>query len=482
MSVKPTLQEQLQNNFGGNLNKKFGMTLPVPFIENIIIDAPGENITVKAAMYFNMDDYGDLNFGEFTGSLENLKFYAMLAFNREYTATTGSEMTSDNHLSKLINGDVSVLSQLKYFFVHSGSGTTQYRMSYPGSVVNDDATDWETTSNIYTFNPISEWGLVDTYYNAAGTPIKKLATEMSIPTECAGDPYSSRGGYNFLKYIEGGDPYSSSRDIINDVGFLTFSSPLTSQVDNDGSGIASMVDLVYESDPNNPMIDFYSSMTSDINSFVFFKDGSLAPPDRTIFVTAGGTIVEDPIMGLDLLYHSHERITIPDLIAYFKPLVGTTTDTTLQTMFDSLLTILETNGSDPQLLVNINTFLQSFSDKSSVTAIGQFYGRALERLTKANTAVVQGPIVSKQLVNNPTVIDLRGTSGQSVYEPLDNTIVTAKYVYQKSFYINREVGLIWIDSTTQMDYLVDQGSFFLDYDKLLKERSNIAQYFDVQKL
>jgi len=238
-----------------------------------------------------------------------------------------------------------------------------------------------------------------------------------------------------------------------------------------------MVDLVYESDPNNPMIDFYSSMTSDINSFVFFKDGSITPPDRTIFVTSGGTIVEYPIMGLDLRYHYSDKITISDLIAYFKPLTGSSADATLQTMIDSLLTILETNGDDPQLLVKINTFLQSFADKSSATAIGQFYGRVLERLTKANTAVIKGPRASKQLVNNPTVIDLRGSAATSTYEPLDDTIVGGKYIYQNSFYINREKGSI--DDTA---HLVDQGSFFFDYDKLLKEKSNIAQYFDVQKL
>tara|TARA_R100000008_G_scaffold84773_1_gene73049 strand:- start:241 stop:2868 length:2628 start_codon:yes stop_codon:yes gene_type:complete len=481
MSVKPTLQEQLQNNFGGNLNKKFGMTLPVPFIENITIDEAGENVTVKAAMYFNMDDYGDLNFGEFIGSLENLNSYTMLAFNREYTATSGSEMTSDNHLTQLINGDVDLLSQAAYVWGWVDTSGNSHLFNYP--TPNPAAS---VAPNIYPFDPISEWNLVDTYYNDAGIPIKKLVTETTIPmtpTSIPGDAST----YNFLKYIEGLSALNSSdRETIKDVGFLTFSSilPLYDEVVQPDAANNNLDEILYlkMTDPNNPMVDFYSSMTSDIGSFVFFKDGSLASPDRTIFVTAGGTIVEDPIMGLDLLYHSHERITIPDLIAYFKPLVGTTTDTTLQTMFDSLLTILETNGSDPQLLVNINAFLQSFADKSSVTAIGQFYGRALERLTKANTAVVQGPRVSKQLVNNPTVIDLRGTSGQSVYEGFDQEIISEDFIFQKSFYMNRQLVNEDGESDDDGGYLIDQGSFFFDYDKLLKEKSALAFYLDVQKV
>ena len=474
MSIRPTLQEQLQSNLGGNLNKKFGMTLPVPFIENITIDEAGENITVKAAMYFNMDDYGDLNFGDFTGSLGDLNFYAMLAFNREYAATTGSAMTSDNHLSELIDGHAEILSKTAFsweFKEEAGTSTVAY---YPGVSLFT-----HSHPNIYSFNTIAEWELVDTYYNDSGTPVKKLLAEVDIPVSDFIISHNfSPTDDNFLDYIEGNSTNTTSRQTINDVGFLTFSSVLQLGAAED------LLETLWEdlwakntSTPNDPMIDFYSSMTSDINSFVFFKDGSITPPDRTIFVTSGGTIVEYPIMGLDLRYHYSDKITISDLIAYFKPLTGSSADATLQTMIDSLLTILETNGDDPQLLVKINTFLQSFADKSSATAIGQFYGRVLERLTKANTAVIKGPRASKQLVNNPTVIDLRGSAATSTYEPLDDTIVGGKYIYQKSFYINREKGSI--DDTA---HLVDQGSFFFDYDKLLKEKSNIAQYFDVQKL
>jgi len=470
MSVKPTLQEQLQSNLGGNLNKKFGMTLPVPFIENIIIDEDGENITVKAAMYFNMDDYGDLNFGDFIKSLEDLNFYAMLAFNREYYETSGSDTTPDNHLTELINGDVDLLSQVKYSWSHSGSSDENIIIDYPGSTE-----DIEEHPNVYSFNPISEWELVDTYYNDSGTPIKKVLSELKIEL-------SSVTTDSFLKYIEGNDTLQpSARETINDVGFLTFSSVLKSSSDLDGDGVLSVTDLVDpQREPNNPMIDFYSSMTSDINSFVFFKDGSIAPPDRTIFVTAGGTIVEDPIMGLDLLYHYSDKIAIPDMIAYFKPLTGTSEDTTLQTMLDSLLTILETNGDDPQLLVKINTFLQSFADKSSVTAIGQFYGRVLARLTKANTAVIKGPRAVRQLVNNPTVIDLRGTSGTSTYSNAfsGDEIIATDFIYTNFVAANRLIGSI---GETE-ECLVDQGSFFFDFEKLLKQKSNLSEHLNVQKV
>jgi hypothetical protein len=465
MSVKPTLQEQLQNNLGGNLNNKFGMTLPVPFIENITIDAAGKNITVKAAMYFNMDDYGDLNFGDFIGSLEDLNFYAMLAFNREYTATTGSEMTSDNHLMELINGDVDILSQLAQSWSYTAGTSGEFISYYPGYASNTAG----SINNIYSFEPISDWDEVDTYYNNAGQPIKKLSKVLTIPVS---DWWTAGQADNFLNYIENPIDY----DKISDVGFLTFSSPL--QLTGLPDKLWKDIDDQNINDPNNPMIDFYSSMTSDINSFVFFKDGSIALPDQTIFVTGDGTIVEEPIMGLDLRYHYSDKLTIPILIDYFRPLTGTSEDNTLQTMLDSLSTILETSGNDPQLLVKINAFLQSFADKSSATAIGQFYGRVLQRLTKANTAVIKGPIASKQLINNPTVIDLRGTSETSTYEPPEDSPIDGHdFIFANSFYVNRRTGMY-----EEENYTVDQGSFFFDYDSLLKEKSRLAQYLDVQKV
>lgn len=470
MSVKPTLQEQLQSNLGGNLNNKFGMTLPVPFIENITIDEAGENITVKAAMYFNMDDYGDLNFGDFTGSLGDLNFYAMLAFNREYTATSGPEMTSDNHLTQLINGNANMMSMLSMSWKYVYTNSNEVTFFYPGF---DTDKNIPTGPNIYSFGPIADWDLVDTYYNSAGAPIKKLINETEIPIDKCAYVLKGTNSYvteNFLDHIENPVPY----DKISDVGFLTFSSRL--QLTGDGE-LWKEISEQNINNPNNPMIDFYSSMTSDLNSFVFFKDGSIALPDQTIFVTGDGTIVEEPIMGLDLRYHYSDKLTIPILIDYFRPLTGTSEDNTLQTMLDSLSTILETSGNDPQLLVKINTFLQSFADKSSVTAIGQFYGRVLERLTKANTAVIKGPTASKQLINNPTVIDLRGASGASTYEYADSNINGEDFIFNKSPYINRESG-----EYEGPSYLIDQGSFFFDYDKLLKEKSALAFYLDVQKV
>jgi len=450
------------------------MTLPVPFIENITIDADGKNITVKAAMYFNMDDYGDLNFDDFTGSLGDLNFYAMLAFNREYTATIdSSEITSENHLTELINGDANIMSMLSMSWKYAYTqGNTEVTFFYPGFDTNKGT---PTGPNIYSFGSIADWDLVDTYYNSAGAPIKKLIKETKIPIDKCAFVLNDSPSYtvkNFLDHIENRDhPY----DKISDVGFLTFSSTL--QLTGEDDELWKDIDGQNINNPSNPMIDFYSSMTSDINSFVFFKDGSIALPDQTIFVTGDGTIVEEPIMGLDLRYHYSDKLTIPILIDYFRPLTGTSEDNTLQTMLDSLSTILETSGNDPQLLVKINAFLQSFADKSSATAIGQFYGRVLQRLTKANTAVIKGPIASKQLINNPTVIDLRGTSGTSTYDTPESDITGEDFIFNKSPYINRESG-----EYEGLSYLVDQGSFFFDYDKLLKEKSNLAQYLDVQKV
>ena len=474
MSIKLTLKDQIESNLEGGLNKKFGMTLPVPFIENIIIDENGENITVKAAMYFNMDDFGDLNFVDFTRSLGDLNFYAMLALDRVYTPTSGSDVAVDASLTNLIKGDVDVMSQVKTFWRYTkadGFNTVAY---YPGYDSDTSPNSGLPHINVYPFEKISEWQLVNTYYNNNGIPIKKISSEVNIPV---GEFQIGGIDDNFLDYIEKTTTTISSRESISDVGILTFSSPLELHQDT-SSDFWAQLSLKNIQDPGDPMIEFYSSLTSDLNSFVFFKNGALASPYQSIYVATGGEIIEDPIMGLDLLYHYSDKIDLAELVAFFKPLASISSDTDTQTMMDSLLTILETNDTNPELLVKINTFTESFVDKSSATSVGQFYRSVRKKLSKANTAIVKSPTAARQLVNNPTLIDLRGTSATSEYTPPTSTAINSKnYIFQDSFYIDREYGEYGGEK-----YMIDRGTFFFDYDSLLKEKSNLAQHIDVQKV
>ena len=59
MPVRTILSNQLK----GNLNTKFGVKLPVPFIEGVKIRE--ETITLKASLYLPLDEYTNKNFDVF---------------------------------------------------------------------------------------------------------------------------------------------------------------------------------------------------------------------------------------------------------------------------------------------------------------------------------------------------------------------------------------------------------------------------------
>ena len=483
MPIKTTLSDQLK----GNLNVKFGTKLPVPFIEGIRIQ--DESITVKAAVYLPLDHYSYKNFDEFRESLTGIKCYAMMAFDRQYTATSGSELTTENTLQKITTGKESVFSNINSNWRYVLSSGLTASTAYPNN------------SNIFSLGDIGiangNWTEVETYFTPADKPVKKLITEIEIPTRTnwTGNPVAfktswvdptsgaTQSGFpNFLNMIKQASVVSylrDSRDVINNVGFITFSTPLDVGPNQQEAAI---IDKSFENNLASQYL--YESLTSPLNSVVFIKNQTINESQEVIFITVDGEIVEqqDSLQALDAQYYYSDSFTLTKMISYFKSLTGTAPTEALQDYFDSLLTILETNDENNSLLLQLNNFLQSFVEKSSATEVGRFFIRLRDRVARVNGIIKSGNLVQKQLVTNPLIQDIRSleSSGMSTEVSTPSAIDASEYIYTNSVYATR-YRTANLDTGTE-EVIVTNGFVFFDYEKVLKKETLISQYFNVEKL
>ena len=346
MSVKATIQDQLK----GNLNKKFGDNLPVPFIEKVKIE--DDLITLTTAIYFNLDEYAVENFDAFIAELGDVHLYAMMAYDREYSATTGSDLTADNMYSDIIAGKKSLFSNLQegpeYIMTlyEVNNDELEYIHPYTASLHFPESTAGAPGS-LYDLGTLADWTLVDTYYNDAGKPVNKLVNtvEISPTTAWTGTKWgyyspeddewhtegnmdrnwgekdflgsaweTGRWGDETSTYGDYGDYFYSGSNTITNAGFITFSSILDL---NDMAGDDyTETDAAFED--NDSMKYLYGSLISDMNYISFFKDGALNESKQYVYVKPDGEIVSDAVQALDGYYYAPSKVNLPKIVALFK--------------------------------------------------------------------------------------------------------------------------------------------------------------------
>lgn len=486
MSVKATIQDQLK----GNLDKKFGDNLPIPFIEKVKIE--DDQITLEASIYFNLDQYAADNFDSFRDELGDLHFYAMMAYDRVYTNTTGSDLSRRSAYSDIVTGKRSVLSNLETEteFIILDSATSDslvVGMEYPGNA-----------GNLYDLGLLSDWTLVDTYYNNDGGPVNKLVNTVSFdPSEInvsavqvgsstaqstATTPLFSAAwetGYMPEDVVNA----NSGGSTITEAGFVTFSSILDLNDPISGAGDYTETDEVFET--GESIKHLFGSLTSDLNFVSFFKDGGLNESKQFVYVKADGEIVTDAVQSLNGKYYAPFTVSLPKIVSLFK---AVSSPPVIEEEQSALSIILEVNAEDSTLLTQINLYLNTFFEKTSATPLGKYYLSLRKRLAAVDVLVKEGHPCTKQIVTNPIVEDFRGTNYDQVYlwsqfAPAYSENDPGDYIYTPSVYMTRMTGsLEEVDGAPVGTLVVDKGYLFFDYEKALKQQSNLAHLINVQKV
>jgi len=461
MSIKTTLLDQINND----LDNKFGLELPIPFVEGVTVGT--ENILITNTIYLNLDSFGAENIDDVIEKMNGIKFYNMLAYDRSYTNTSGSDVVNDYKLSNIIEGRKSALSALGSTVAYVESGGNILSLSYPEYATN--------VSNAYEMPAISDWSVVDTYYNESLQPVVKITSTTTINSEVAtflADPNSPLSTDSLPDMVEN----PTSRNTLINVGALAFSTVLDLSTDYDN--------IVDAYEYNLGARYLYNGLTSDINSLIFYKDGALNPLLNIVYLTEAGEIITNALQSLDTQYYSPDTITLPELVAFFKALIGSSNLEDLQEMYDAFSTLLMINDQNTSLLLEISSFLETFTNKGSASPVGRFYGRIQKRLIQANKLVLKGLLCTKQQLKMPIVLDSRGSiSINSSYMIPDPDDYSAEdFIYTNSIYMSRT--RYSEDNTfgNEDDTLVDAGYLFFDYEKLLAKKSKISQLVDPMKI
>jgi hypothetical protein len=366
-----------------------------------------------------------------------------------------------------------------YYTLPSGSDDagTQYSVYYPG--------EESSLYNLYSMGRLDNWTVTDTFYvENTGQPIVKISTNVIIPQYMTTTGLDGTEEHSIIEYAENTNSYNN---IIN-VGLLSFTMQYR------GLGGGSTADLIRDSadvaevySSNSGYQHLLDSCTSDINSLILIKNKKVNESQNTLYISPTGVVVHDALQALSSQYYAESVVTLPELVSFFKPLAGESDLTNLQNMYDTFLTLLETNDTNPSLLLEIENFLDTFVYKGSGTPIGRFYLRLQKRLIQADKLVKQGNKVRKIVLSNPIISDLRdsGTTESTSYsQPDADSYEDQDFVYTDSIFHSRTQN---IGADTGMEnslatYYKDTGYVFFDFEKALRVKSKLAQYVDVRKV
>ena len=277
---------------------------------------------------------------------------------------------------------------------------------------------------------------------------------------------------------------------------------------------ANASDVASAYNENSPERLRYEAMTSPASYKMFASGGTVTQEPISVYVDDAGTIYENPIQTIDRVYHG-SSISLASIVQQMQALLDpSATNPAIIDAQEELEYVLSVHGDDMDLLVHLNTYRKTFINKVPNTPIGNFYESFKSALLEANRVLSTDPIVTRSLVNNPVVKDLRTYSagddylasvmfdetelseGEAVFmtsEFIDmrSTVwsrYTEVYGYQSGI-IDRTVeegvdDLIGVgaDDGASYDYaLIDHGYFFFNYEKALKTQSALSALVDVTK-
>jgi len=248
-----------------------------------------------------------------------------------------------------------------------------------------------------------------------------------------------------------------------------------------------------------------------------FEDGIIADQLRTEFFAKNGKIYNGPILqSISSKYHKTTKVTHDEVVGFFTRLIDEFKSgdenggPPLQKMINQISYVLEAYSEDSDLLIRLNTLRRAFPNKSGAHPLGKLYMRYSKRLSTLNKKLSASPEVTKKIIRNAKIFDMR-SAPPLVYDPPtvyvgpdekndENYIYNTNYVGRTAMYSSRsgeqqtEASEGAAATSTAVfvsqndpnldgyDVIVRQfGYFFFDYEKALRNLSNVTQICDISK-
>ena len=240
----------------------------------------------------------------------------------------------------------------------------------------------------------------------------------------------------------------------------------------------------------------------------------LATEPIVIYEDSSGVPYEDtPLESIQRNYYKttdNFRILLKDQLQGIVDTFSGTQSQQALSFVDSISFIAETKNADVDFIVELDKLRNSFPSRTSTSELGLLYNQLKTVLFAANDTLILGDPVTKKIVPNTKLIDLRdlivfqveewSRKNTETYEPrpddtgdilYSNVLMERQQLETKKFLTlnegrRTESQVVYDGSGTLLEPNYDItstfGYFFFDYEKSLHKKSNISQIYEVQKL
>ena len=246
----------------------------------------------------------------------------------------------------------------------------------------------------------------------------------------------------------------------------------------------------------------------------------LATDPITIYTDTSNVPYESiPLKSIQKNYHKTTDSFRQQIKTQLDALVNNfsnTSDQQVQSFRDSISFMTQTENGSADFLTTLDSVRNSFPSRTSTSELGLLYNAFKNIIFAANDALILEERVTRKIVPNTKLIDLRGINArivsrgglswerrnESTYEP---RVDEAGEVLYPNVFMERqqrevskqETAINLMDKAIGPVTLGDPGTgliepnfditsifgyFFFDYEKSLHKKSNISQIFEVQKL
>ena len=239
----------------------------------------------------------------------------------------------------------------------------------------------------------------------------------------------------------------------------------------------------------------YENQNSDlIFEKVLNKDRTITKDPIVAFKEQNDTFYyQQPLMSLSRRYHKTDDYGHTEMIKQFSDVLsGYSIDES-----NDLLTLLDTESTNPRLLILIKNKIENFTDKSPATPVGRLYSQLASNIVLADSLINRQEIVNKRQFTNKKIVDRRtinlpNLNKEETYGPFYGEFYNLNWFLPKPlisrnlfpFYDSQNTDLS-IDISTNppaniSGYFKIQTSayYFFDFEKTMNYRSQISNFIN----
>ena len=501
--------------YQGNLEKNFGIKLPAPYIERVYIKSSvsndfSENTSdgLQVDLAILLPEIENEEPTEAREAINDLYVYAgFIIGNEEITNVVSRGLVIAGYLKRCpVSGKT--VEELRAGYAY-WSSLIDYTYSIP--IAEIDSTVSELDQYVYilqnytqvNFSDFSEEPEKEFFDEETNTQYFKYTASLIVPMYGDHDNW-----YDLFSAA-----YESDEGDISykDLSVFAFSSiaDLNNKYATTGDVSPYAIQSFLENESTN------TKLHSDIAYENIWEGGSLLIEPQLKFFDSAGLIYDGvPVQLMGGSYHKTENLAysaIADQIMGIFPTGASTSSEDLGEVVQSIEGIISEYFGSPQLLVKLNEYRKAFPDKNSVSGLGPIYKQFKQKLYNLQKQYSTEEVVTKKLVRNNKIIDIREEDPDTGYEQpeIESDAVTTEGTTPCSDYTNpyriygyNDLGLVSTlggqftryaysstgvveDSATVWDYednLLTYGVIWFDYEKSLRNETHLAQTFNIDKL